>query len=201
MTVGIIDYGCGNLFSLRSSFNKIGARAIVTSDKAELIKCDRIVLPGVGAFPEAMKKLNGAGLVGTVKDMAVGTPLLGICLGMQMLFDRSSEFGNCDGLGMIKGNVVPLDGAAIGLKVPHMGWNALKIDKSSSLFKHTRNGDYVYFVHSYHSVNCGESVTATVDYCGDVTAAVSCGHVFGTQFHPEKSGEVGLNILRAFTEL
>ena len=140
MTVGIIDYGCGNLFSLRSSFSRIGARATVTSDKAELIKCDRIVLPGVGAFPEAMQKLNGAGLIGTVRDMAAGTPLLGICLGMQMLFDRSSEFGECDGLGMIKGNVVPLDCAAVGLKVPQMGWNALKIDKGCPLFKYTQIG-------------------------------------------------------------
>ncbi|MDE6401824.1 MAG: imidazole glycerol phosphate synthase subunit HisH [Clostridiales bacterium] len=201
MTVGIIDYGCGNLFSLKSSFARIGSDSVVTSDKAELYKCDKVVLPGVGAFSEAMLKLKAVGLDRTVKELSRGTPLLGICLGMQLLFDRSFEFGECDGLGLIGGEVVRLDVAALGLKTPQMGWNGLKIEKDCPLFKYTRAGEHVYFVHSYHAVNCADSVVATVDHGGAVTAAVARGHVFGAQFHPEKSGEVGLNILRAFTEI
>lgn len=201
MTVGIIDYGCGNLFSLASSFRRVGASVTVASNKTELFKCDKVVLPGVGAFAAAMQKLAAAGLVDAVKDIARATPLLGICLGMQLLFDKSYEFGETRGLGLIRGDVVPLDVGAAGLKVPQMGWNGLKIDKTCELFKYTHDGDHVYFVHSFHATDCADSVVATVDYGGSVTAAVAAGHVFGTQFHPEKSGEVGLGILRAFTEI
>lgn len=201
MTVGIIDYGCGNLFSLKSSFKRIGVNAVLSSAPRELYSCEKVILPGVGAFAAAARKLEESGLKSVVAELARSTPLLGICLGMQLLFDRSFEFGEHAGLGLIKGDVVPLRVSEFGLKSPQMGWNSLKLEKECPLFKYTSNGDHVYFVHSYHAVNCDNSVVAAVDYGGNVTAAVASGHVFGTQFHPEKSGEVGLNILRAFAEL
>ncbi len=201
MTVGIIDYGCGNLFSLKSSFKRIGVNAVLSSAPRELYSCEKVILPGVGAFAAAARKLEESGLKSVVAELARSTPLLGICLGMQLLFDRSFEFGEHAGLGLIKGDVVPLRVSEFGLKSPQMGWNSLKLEKECPLFKYTSNGDHVYFVHSYHAVNCENSVVAAVDYGGNVTAAVASGHVFGTQFHPEKSGEVGLNILRAFAEL
>lgn len=201
MTVGIIDYGCGNLFSLKSSFKRIGVNAVLSSAPRELYSCEKVILPGVGAFAAAARKLEESGLKRVVAELARSTPLLGICLGMQLLFDRSFEFGEHAGLGLIKGDVVPLRVSEFGLKSPQMGWNSLKLEKECPLFKYTSNGDHVYFVHSYHAVNCENSVVAAVDYGGNVTAAVASGHVFGTQFHPEKSGEVGLNILRAFAEL
>ena len=201
MTVGIIDYGCGNLFSLKSSFKRIGVNAVLSSAPRELYSCEKVILPGVGAFAAAARKLEESGLKSVVAELARSTPLLGICLGMQLLFDRSFEFGEHAGLGLIKGDVVPLRVSEFGLKSPQMGWNSLKLEKECPLFKYTSNGDHVYFVHSYHAVNCENSVVAAVDYGGNVTAAVASGHVFGTQFHPEKSGEDGLNILRAFAEL
>jgi len=201
--IAIIDYGVGNLFSLRSSFQYIGADAIVTGDADEIARCERIVLPGVGAFRDAAEKLRRAGLDEVVRREALsGKPLLGICLGMQMLFDRSLEYGEHKGLGLIPGSVVPLAPLLPpGLKVPHIGWNALIFPKDrpkSRLFRFVGEGEHVYFVHSYHASDCEDAVTATAEYGVPVTAAVERGNVFGTQFHPEKSGQTGLNILRAF---
>lgn len=199
---GIVDYGCGNLFSLVSSFEHIGEKAEVCNTAEQLYKCERIVLPGVGAFGDAAKKLAACKLDAVVKKISESTPLLGICLGMQLLFDKSFEYGEHDGLGLIQGEVRPLEGyISKGGKIPQMGWNALGFEKPSRLFKYINNGDYVYFVHSYHAVTPARYVTASVDHGGTVTAAVEYGNVFGTQFHPEKSGEVGLKILKAFTEL
>lgn len=199
----IIDYGVGNLFSLKSSFAAIGVEAIVTGDESVLRKADRIVLPGVGAFEDAMNKFRDSGLEAVVRqEVDSGKPLLGICLGMQMLFDRSYEYGEHDGLGLIPGEVVPMKGVIPPeLKIPQIGWNALDIkDGSNPLFRYIRNGEFVYFVHSYYAAKCDESVIATTEYGAELTAAVARGNVFGCQFHPEKSGNTGLNILRAFCE-
>lgn len=201
--IAVIDYGVGNLFSLKSSLAAIGAKALVTSDPELIKSADRIILPGVGAFEDAAEKLSSAGLAELViSEAKKGKPILGICLGMQLLFEKSYEYGEHKGLGLIKGAVRPLEGAiSESLKIPHMGWNALKIkDKACSLFKYINDGDFVYFVHSYYATECDEAVTATADYGVLVTAAVARGNVFGCQFHPEKSGETGLNILRAFCE-
>lgn len=201
--IAVIDYGVGNLFSLKSSLAAIGAKALVTSDPELIKSADRIILPGVGAFEDAAEKLSSAGLAELViSEAKKGKPTLGICLGMQLLFEKSYEYGEHKGLGLIKGAVRPLEGAiSESLKIPHMGWNALKIkDKACSLFKYINDGDFVYFVHSYYATECDEAVTATADYGVLVTAAVARGNVFGCQFHPEKSGETGLNILRAFCE-
>lgn len=199
--LAIVDYGVGNLFSLRSSFACIGAQATVTSDAKEILRADKVVLPGVGAFGDAVRKLRESGLFDVVKSVAEeGKPLLGICLGMQLLFEKSYEFGTFDGLGLLKGNVTYL-GDVVDLKIPHIGWNALDIKKESQLLRYVKNGDHVYFVHSYHATECGDSVVATTEYGYPVTACVQKDNVFGCQFHPEKSGEVGLNILRAFCEV
>ena len=201
--IAVIDYGVGNLFSLKSSLAAIGAKALVTSDPELIKSADRIILPGVGAFEDAAEKLSSAGLAKLViSEAKMGKPILGICLGMQLLFEKSYEYGEHKGLGLIKGAVRPLEGAIPeSLKIPHMGWNALKIkDKACPLFKYINDGDFVYFVHSYYATECDEAVTATADYGVPVTAAVASGNVFGCQFHPEKSGETGLNILRAFCE-
>ncbi|MBQ8648833.1 MAG: imidazole glycerol phosphate synthase subunit HisH [Clostridia bacterium] len=201
--IAVIDYGVGNLFSLKSSLAAIGAKALVTSDPELIKSADRIILPGVGAFEDAAEKLSSAGLAKLViSEAKKGKPILGICLGMQLLFEKSYEYGEHKGLGLIKGAVRPLEGAIPeSLKIPHMGWNALKIkDKACPLFKYINDGDFVYFVHSYYATECDEAVTATADYGVPVTAAVASGNVFGCQFHPEKSGETGLNILRAFCE-
>ena len=201
--VGIIDYGVGNLFSLCSSFKAIGMDAFVSGDAAELAKADRLVLPGVGAFEDAAKKLRASGLDGFVKDQAAaGKPLLGICLGMQMLFEKSFEYGEYDGLGLLKGNVVGMQGVLPEeLKIPHIGWNALHFrQKNCPLFKYIKEDDCVYFVHSYFAEDCDESVAATTEYGKELTAAVAYKNIYGCQFHPEKSGDVGLNILRAFCE-
>lgn len=202
----IIDYGVGNLFSLCSSFSYIGNEAIVTSNVEDLRKADRILLPGVGAFEDAAQKLFSSGLVDTIyEQVQSGKPFLGICLGMQLLFDESLEYGKHKGLGLIKGVVKPIippEGSM--LKVPQIGWNSLQFTKNrekSQLFKYIDENSYVYFVHSYFADECDASVTATTDYGIALTAAVECGNVFGTQFHPEKSGEVGLNILRSFCEM
>lgn len=201
--VAIIDYGVGNLFSLKSSFGAIGAEVVVTSDPEVLKKADRLLLPGVGAFGDAINKLNESGLKEVVISEAKGgKPILGICLGMQLLFGKSFEYGEHEGLGLIDGNIKPIaDVINPELKVPHIGWNALDICKSSPIFKYINSGDCVYFVHSFYAADCSDSVIATAEYSAPLTAAVAKGNVFGCQFHPEKSGEVGLNILRAFLEV
>ncbi|QUC68370.1 imidazole glycerol phosphate synthase subunit HisH [Aristaeella hokkaidonensis] len=201
--IAIIDYGVGNLFSLRSSFAAIGQDAVVTSDIEEIRRADRLILPGVGAFQDAAEKLRASGMDKAVKEeTAKGKPLMGVCLGMQMLFERSYEYGEHEGLGLLKGEIRPIaERIPEGLKIPQMGWNALRIVKDSPLLKYTRKGEYVYFVHSYSAVNCEESLLAVTEYGADLTACVGCGNVFGCQFHPEKSGEVGLRILKAFCEI
>ena len=198
--IGIVDYGVGNLFSLRSSFAALGEEAKICKTAEELSFADKIILPGVGAFGDAIKKLKGSGLADAIKiEVEKGKALLGICLGMQLLFDDSYEYGYHKGLGLIKGSVKPLsDYIPSDLKIPQIGWNSLKI-KENPLFKYIKNGDYVYFVHSYCAVEC-DKVIATTEYGADVTAAVADKNVFGCQFHPEKSGDVGLKILKAFSE-
>lgn len=203
--IGIIDYGVGNLFSLRSSFSFIGADAVVTSSEKELAGCSHIILPGVGAFADAVAKLRRTGLDRAVmRETATGKPLLGICLGMQMLFEKSYEYGCHEGLGLVRGAVRPIrDVISDELKIPHIGWNKLRFTPDlpkSPIFKYIDEGDFVYFVHSYYGADC-DCVTATSDYGVPLTAAVQNGNVFGTQFHPEKSGQVGLSILRAFCEI
>ena len=200
--VAIIDYGVGNLFSLKSSFAAIGQEAAVTSDPEEIRRADRLILPGVGAFKDAAEKLRASGMDQAVLEAAAGgKPLLGICLGMQMLFERSFEYGEHKGLGLLKGEIRPIaERIPAGLKIPQMGWNSLRILKPSPLLKNTREGEYVYFVHSYSAVNCEESLLAVTNYGTALTACVGKGNVFGCQFHPEKSGDVGLRILKAFCE-
>lgn len=201
--ITIIDYGVGNLFSLKSSFTAIGVEAEVSDDPEVLRKSEKLILPGVGAFEDAARKLRETGLDAVVKCAAqAGTPILGICLGMQMLFDKSYEFGVHQGLGLIPGEIVPIrDVIPEYLKVPHIGWNSLKYTKESPLFRYISDGDYVYFVHSYYASGCTENTIAVSEYGAELTAAVQNGNVFGCQFHPEKSGEVGLKILKAFAEL
>ena len=204
--IAIVDYGVGTLFSLRSSFAYIGADAEVTNDPKLIQKAERIVLPGVGAFRDAAIKIRESGLVDVLnEEVRGGKPLLGICLGMQMLLTRSYEYGEYDGLDYIHGNVKPIAPViGEGLKIPHIGWNALHFPKGrakSALFKYIKENDCVYFVHSYYAADCEEAVIATAEYGAELTAAVEKGNVYGTQFHPEKSGEVGLNILKAFCEI
>lgn len=200
--IAIIDYGVGNLFSLQSSFAAIGQEAAVTRDIEQIRRADRLILPGVGAFQDAAEKLRFSGMDRAVREeTAKGKPLLGICLGMQMLFERSHEYGVHEGLGLLKGEIRPIaERIPAGLKIPQMGWNSLKIVKKSTLLKYTEEGEYVYFVHSYSAVDCDESLLAVTEYGADLTACVGSGNVFGCQFHPEKSGEVGLRILKAFCE-
>ena len=201
--VAIIDYGVGNLFSLRSSLREIGADVIVTSDEAEIAAAGRIILPGVGAFEDAARKLRESGMADVVKrEAAGGKPLLGICLGMQLMFDKSYEYGEHDGLGLIHGSVRPIaDVIPADYKIPHIGWNSLHFTKESPLFKYSKEGDYVYFVHSYYAADCDESTLAVTEYGAELTASAANGNVYGCQFHPEKSGNTGLNILRAFMEV
>ena len=200
--VAIIDYGVGNLFSLQSSFAAIGEEAAVTADPETIRTADRVILPGVGAFEDATRKLRETGLDRVVKaEAAAGKPLMGICLGMQMLFERSYEYGIHEGLGLLKGEIRPIaEQTGDGLKIPQMGWNALRMKKPSPILKYSKEGDYVYFVHSYSAVDCEESLLATAEYGAELTACVGLGNVYGCQFHPEKSGSVGLRILRAFCE-
>lgn len=199
--VGIIDYGVGNLFSLQSSFASIGQKAFVSGDVEELKKADRLILPGVGAFEDAAKKLRQSGLDKFVRaQAAAGKPLMGICLGMQLLFEKSYEYGCHQGLGLLKGQVVAMEGKlSEDLKIPHMGWNKLEVKRGWLLEQ--ANGKYVYFVHSYYADGCEESVAAVTEYGIPITAAVEQGNIFGCQFHPEKSGSVGLGILRTFCEM
>ena len=204
--IAIVDYGVGNLFSLASSVRSLGAEVRVTREAEDLRAADRILLPGVGAFADAMDKLRATGLVPVLREQAAVTPLLGICLGMQLLFDCSSEYGDHAGLGLIPGRVCPLadDLADPALKVPHIGWNALHITPGRAddpLFRYVKDGEYVYYVHSYYAKHCAESTLATSDYSIPVTGAVRRGLVYGTQFHPEKSGDTGLRLLQAFVEL
>jgi glutamine amidotransferase len=202
--IAIIDYGIGNLFSLKSSFSKIGEEAVVTSDRDIIRAADRIILPGVGAFEDAAKKLRAGGLDKVVIDeVASGKPLMGICLGMQMLFERSYEYGVHEGLGLIKGEIKPLDGdIPAELKIPHMGWNKLDfVGQKDEIFKYLGDNDFVYFVHSYYGTDCDDALIATSEYGKPITAAVRSGNVWGCQFHPEKSGKVGLSILKAFCEI
>lgn len=201
--IAIVDYGVGNLFSLKSSFAVIGADVKVTSDKTEIEKAEKIILPGVGAFEDAAKKLRDSGLDKVINEQAEkGKPLMGICLGMQLLFEKSYEYGEHDGLGLIKGVVRPIDDVIPNdYKVPHIGWNELIVKKKSPIFKYVSDGDFVYFVHSFYGAQCEESTIATAEYGAELTAAVANKNVFGCQFHPEKSGNVGLNILKAFSEL
>lgn len=202
--IAIVDYGVGNLFSLKSSFNSIGAETVVTGDKSVIENAEKIILPGVGAFEDAARKLRDSGLADVIKNEAQkGKPLLGICLGMQLLFEKSYEYGEHEGLALIKGSVVPMEGVIPSeLKIPHIGWNALHFcGKKSELFKYINENDCVYFVHSYYACGCEDSVIATAEYGEELTAAVQSGNVCGCQFHPEKSGSVGLSILKAFAEM
>ena len=201
--IGIIDYGVGNLFSLRSSFEAIGQEVVISGEEEVLARADKLILPGVGAFEDAAKKLRQNGLDRFVREqVALGKPLLGICLGMQMLFERSYEYGVHEGLGLLKGEVVPMEGKLPKeLKIPHIGWNQLKfVNQDSLLLSGIREGDFVYFVHSYFASGCEDSLAAVTDYGMQITAMVEKGNIFGCQFHPEKSGNVGLAILRAFCE-
>ena len=198
----IIDYGVGNLFSLTSSLKFIGADSVVSSDPDVIRRADKIILPGVGAFEDARRKFSASGLDKLVIEEArSGKQLMGICLGMQMLFEKSYEYGEHEGLGLLSGSIVSMkDRLPVGVKIPHMGWNSLHVVASHPLFKYVRENDFVYFVHSFYAENCDDSLLATTDYSRQITAAVAKGNVCGTQFHPEKSGEVGLSILRAFNE-
>ena len=204
--IAIVDYGVGNLFSLASSVKSLGAEVRVTHEAEDLRKATHILLPGVGAFADAAAKLNATGLVPVLREETRHTPLLGICLGMQLLFEKSYEYGEHEGLGLVPGQVCPLadDLQDPTLKVPHIGWNALDITpgrESDPLFKYVKNGEYVYYVHSYYAKNCAANTLATSEYSIPVTGAVRSGLVYGTQFHPEKSGDTGLRLLRAFAEL
>ena len=200
--IAIIDYGVGNLFSLSSSLTAVGAECMITSSHEEIRKADRLILPGVGAFGDAAEKLKTTGLGELVKQEAQnGKPLLGICLGMQLLFKKSYEFGEYEGLGLIPGEVVPMKGRLPeGFKIPHIGWNALTLSGDAPIFRYLRNGDHMYFVHSFFADRCEESVIAKTEYGIPLTAAVGRGNIFGCQFHPEKSGDKGLLILKAFCE-
>lgn len=197
--IAIIDYGVGNLFSLSSSLNHLGLDCVITADREIINNAEKIILPGVGAFADARELLRKDGLDGFLIEQAKAEkPFLGICLGMQLLFDKSFEYGEHDGLGLIGGEIRPIP---TSLKIPHIGWNSLEFKKNDPLLKYIKNGDYVYYVHSYCAQNCDESLVAVSDYGTEVAGIVRCGNVCGTQFHPEKSGEVGLNILKAFGEM
>lgn len=206
--IAVIDYGVGNLFSLTASLKFLGAETTVTNKREDIIAADRIILPGVGAFEDAIAKLRATGLIDTIlEETGKGKPLLGICLGMQLLFEKSYEYGEHEGLGLIKGQIasieedLPKRTGSEKLKVPHIGWNSLKLKKNEPLFKYIKEGDYVYYVHSFYGKNCLENTIASSNYDIEITGVVRSGNVYGTQFHPEKSGDVGLNILRAFMEL
>lgn len=202
--IALVDYGVGNLFSLKSSFDAIGESVLVTNKEADLKAADKIILPGVGAFGDAAKKLKETGLGEIVKEEAKsGKPLMGICLGMQLLLETGYEYGVYEGLGLIPGEVRPIrDVIPKDYKIPHIGWNPLQfVGNPSPIFRYIKEGDCVYFVHSFYATRCASSVIATAEYGAPLTAAVAKDNVYGCQFHPEKSGTVGLNILKAFCEL
>lgn len=201
--IAIVDYGCGNLFSISSSAKALGLDVVVTGDAEKIKNADRIILPGVGAFEDAIKKLRNSGLADVIINEAKnGKPILGICLGMQLLFDKSYEYGEFDGLGLIKGEICPFEGDIDkSLKIPHMGWNKLIFKANNPIFKYISDGDYMYFVHSYYGKNCEESLLAVSEYDVPVPAVVNNRNVYGMQFHPEKSGEKGLLLLKAFSEI
>lgn len=201
--IAIIDYGCGNLFSISSSVKALGLDVTVTGDADEIRSADRIILPGVGAFEDAINKLKSSGLADVIIEEAnKGKPILGICLGMQLLFDKSYEYGEFDGLGLISGEICPFEGDIDeSLKIPHMGWNKLIFKADNPIFKYISDGDYMYFVHSYYGKNCDESLLAVSEYDVPVPAVVNNKNVYGMQFHPEKSGEKGLLLLKAFSEI
>ncbi len=201
--IAIIDYGVGNLFSLISSFKSIGVEAVVTDQEAVIAAADKIILPGVGAFGDARRKLAETGMDKVIlKEAEKGKPIMGICLGMQLLFEKGYEYGTHDGLGLLKGEVVPMEGVVpADYKIPHIGWNGLIFKQENPLFRYIKNGDFVYFVHSYYVKNCDDSLLATAEYGPELTAAVAKGNIYGCQFHPEKSGSVGLDILRGFAAL
>ena len=206
--IAIIDYGVGNLFSLSASLKFLGAETKVTNKEEDLRTADRIILPGVGAFEDAIAKLRATGLVEAIlEETEKGKPLLGICLGMQLLFETSYEYGEHKGLGLIPGEIASIEAdlparpSGEKLKVPHIGWNSLHLKNEDPLFKYIKEGDYVYYVHSFYGKNCLENTIASSNYDIEITGAVRRGSVYGTQFHPEKSGNVGLNILRAFMDL
>ena len=200
--IAIVDYGVGNLFSLCSSFAAVGADVTVTADPEVIRSADKIILPGVGAFGDAAEKLRKSGLGDVVCEEARrGKPLMGICLGMQLLFEKSFEYGEHEGLGLIPGSIRPIsDVIPKDYKIPHIGWNALHIHRESPILSRIKEGDFVYFVHSFYATDCEESVIASAEYGATLTAAVANKNVYGCQFHPEKSGAVGLEILRAFCE-
>lgn len=202
--IAIIDYGVGNLFSLKSSLEAIGQQAVVTREQEMLDRASHIILPGVGAFGDAVQKLHDTGMFRAALHQAEqGKPMLGICLGMQMLLETSYEYGMHQGLGLIQGEVRPIsEQIPEGLLIPHMGWNSLSFGKNKSpLFADVKEGEYVYFVHSFAGVGCGAQCIATTEYGAPLTAAVQNKNVYGTQFHPEKSGKTGLKILKTFCEL
>ena len=208
--IAIVDYGVGNIFSVKRALNYIGEDGLLTGDPRDLETADKIILPGVGAFGDAARKLEASGLRDVIIEQAgAGKPLLGICLGMQLLFTESLEYGVHAGLDLIPGRVVDMSGIIVDktLKIPQIGWNGLDLpegrrgEAKHPLFKYTEEGECVYFVHSFCAVDCGESVIATCDYSAPITAAVARGNVMGTQFHPEKSGNTGMGILKAFCEI
>ena len=201
--IAIVDYGVGNLFSIKSSVDMVGAECIVTSNADEIKKADKIILPGVGAFRDAIRKLRESGLDKViVKEAENGKNLMGICLGMQLLFEKSYEYGEYDGLSLLKGEIRPItDVIGKDLSVPHIGWNPLVTKKQSPILKYIKDGDCVYFVHSYYAANCSESLSTVTEYGAELTASVSLGNIHGCQFHPEKSGKAGLSILKAFCEI
>lgn len=201
--IAIIDYGVGNLYSLTSSFRFIGADVTVTSDAEVIRSADKLILPGVGAFEDAREKLRATGLDRVIVEEAEKEkPIMGICLGMQMLFERSFEYGEHEGLGLLRGSVIGMQGRIPAeLKIPHIGWNALHVTREHPLLRYVKEGDCVYFVHSFYADGCEDSLIASAEYGREITAAVAKGNVMGCQFHPEKSGRVGLSILRAFCEL
>lgn len=199
----IVNYGVGNLFSLESSFNAIGHNVIITSNPDDLRNSERIILPGVGAFGDAAEKLFVSGLANVlISEARKGKPILGICLGMQLLFTKSYEFGEFHGLNLIPGSVKPISGVIPGgLKIPQMGWNSLNFTNDSAIYSHTPPNSYVYFVHSYAAFCDERYITATTDYGVPLTASVQNGNIYGVQYHPEKSGKIGLEILRSFCEV
>lgn len=202
--IGIIDYGMGNLHSVKNAFDYIGGDSVITSDKAELESCSALVLPGVGAFGDAMCNLCRNDMIDFIKKQAAQKPFIGICLGMQLLFDRSYEFKETEGLGLISGEVIRLTAAENNrtYKIPHMGWNSITPCGSSPLLRNVTQGSYVYFVHSFKAVTADRGdLSAYTEYGEEITAAVGRGNIFGTQFHPEKSERTGLLILDNFRKL